>query len=150
MDSLVYVSNVAKRRPPENRKPTSSEIAYYLPVLLEEIRLVDPEFIVLAGAVPLMAILGLSGISKVRGQWFEDYVCGRTRRVMPIFHPSYLLRNQTKKLEMKVSACSRTLRACVDMDAIESILTWLSLRLNVCMSRRGMPSRVVGVCADRH
>lgn len=102
MDRHVYITNVAKRRPPENRTPTPEEVDYYLPLLMEEIRLVDPAIIILAGATPLRAILNLSGISKVRGQKFAVEYAGRARDVMPIFHPAYLLRNAIKKHEMKV------------------------------------------------
>jgi uracil-DNA glycosylase len=102
MDRHIYISNVAKRRPPENRNPTPEEIAFYLPLLLEEIRLVNPSMIILAGATPLKALLDMTGITKVRGHWFSVELMGRMRMLMPIFHPSYLLRNATKKFDMKV------------------------------------------------
>lgn len=102
MNEQVYLTNVAKRRPPDNRNPTQEEINYYLPLLHEEIRLVDPGIIVLAGAVPLAAVLNLTGITKKRGTVFEVERGGRLRDVMPIFHPAYLLRNAAKKAEMKV------------------------------------------------
>lgn len=98
----IYVTNVAKRRPLNNRKPTRKEIAYYLPSLLEEIRLVDPSIIILAGSTPLNALYGWDKrITKVRGQWFElDDEASRIRVVMPVFHPSYLLRVEAKKSDM--------------------------------------------------
>lgn len=102
MDRQVYVTNIAKRRPPNNRNPTSSEIEFYLPWLLEEIRLVDPGIIILAGSIPLQAVLNLSGITKKRGHVFSVERAGRVRQVMPVFHPAYLLRNPAKKAEMKV------------------------------------------------
>jgi uracil-DNA glycosylase len=102
MDKHVYLTNVAKRRPPDNRNPSDSEIEFYMPLLLEEIRLVDPSLIVLAGAIPLRAVLNLTGITKVRGQIFSVHRAGRVREVMPVFHPAYLLRNVSKKAEMKV------------------------------------------------
>jgi uracil-DNA glycosylase len=112
MDMHVYVTNVAKRRPPDNRNPTPDEIAFYLPLLFEEIRLVDPTIIILAGAIPLKAVLDVTGITKVRGQWFSTELMGRSRMVMPVFHPSYLLRNATKKFDMKVR---RTLHPPTDI-----------------------------------
>jgi uracil-DNA glycosylase len=87
MDRHIYISNVAK---------------FYLPLLLEEIRLVNPSMIILAGATPLKALLDMTGITKVRGHWFSVELMGSVRMLMPIFHPSYLLRNATKKFDMKV------------------------------------------------
>ena len=92
-----YVTNVAKRRPANNRDPTAAEIAYYLGFLEEEIRLVDPAIVVLTGRHATRALLGADvakeGISKIRGRWRRDR---RGRRIMPMFHPSYLLRNPQK------------------------------------------------------
>jgi DNA polymerase len=93
----VFITNAVFRLPPGDdgkplRKPTSDEIVYYKPYLLEIIRLVDPAIILLTGNVATEAILGLTGITKLRGQWTE----WEGRWVMPIFHPAYLLRNQSK------------------------------------------------------
>ena len=86
----VYITNVVKRRPPENRDPTPEEINFYAPYLFEEIRLVDPKIIMLTGRYAMLTILGEKrGITKVRGQWFER----GGRWIMPMFHPAYLLRN---------------------------------------------------------
>lgn len=94
----VFVTNAVFRLPPGDggkplRKPTSDEISYYKPYLLEIIRLVDPEIMLLTGNVATEAILGKVGITKLRGEWYEWY----NRWVMPIFHPAYLLRNQSRK-----------------------------------------------------
>jgi uracil-DNA glycosylase len=97
----VYVTNVGKRRPPENRPPTDGEVAAYLPLLEEEIRLVDPGIIVLAGAVALKAVLGIKGISRVRGKIMAVERAGKLRQVIPVFHPAYLLRRQSAKHDMK-------------------------------------------------
>lgn len=86
----VFVTNSVFRRPRDNRKPTTEEIEWYRPWLLEIIRLVDPRIILLTGAVALQSVLDeRRGITKVRGEWFD----WQGRRVMPIFHPAYLLRN---------------------------------------------------------
>mmetsp|Transcript_42913 Transcript_42913/g.167739 ORF Transcript_42913/g.167739 Transcript_42913/m.167739 type:complete len:159 (+) Transcript_42913:2849-3325(+) len=87
----VYVTNTVKRRPKDNRDPTRDEIEWYLPYLSEEVRLVDPHVIVCSGKVAMTTVLPDvdSRISKVRGQWFDRW----GRLVMPVFHPSYLLRN---------------------------------------------------------
>jgi len=93
----VFISNSVFRMPPGDddksfRKPTNDEIAYYQPYLLEIIRLVDPKIMLLIGNVATQSILGKTGITKLRGQWFD----WNGRHVMPIFHPSYLLRNPTR------------------------------------------------------
>lgn len=89
----VFVTNSVFRRPPQNRRPTTEEIAYYQPWMLEIVRLVDPAVILACGGVAAQSLLGEKrGITKIRGQWFEWH----GRRVMPIFHPAYLLRNPTK------------------------------------------------------
>ena len=93
LDRDVYICNVVRCRPPENRTPTRDEIAACLPYLLEQLRLVDPKIILLTGATAVKALIGnKQGITKIRGQWMEwdDRLC------MPIFHPAYLLRNQAR------------------------------------------------------
>ncbi len=85
----LYIANVIKCRPPQNRKPTRTEIERCLPWLHQQLDLVDPPLVVLAGATALQAVLGIKGgISKLRGQWIEQ----QGRAYLPIFHPSYLLR----------------------------------------------------------
>lgn len=85
----LYICNVIKCRPPNNRKPTAKEISQCRPWLEEQIASVNPSLVLLAGATALQTLLGVkSGISKLRGQWHERE--GKT--FMPVFHPSYLLR----------------------------------------------------------
>lgn len=93
VENDVYVTNVVKRRPPENRDPTPDEINYYQPFLMEQIRLLNPGIIMLTGRYAMLTILGEKrGITKVRGQWFER----DGRWIMPVFHPAYLLRNPSR------------------------------------------------------
>lgn len=94
----LFISNSVFRMPPGDggknfRKPTNEEIAYYQPYLLEIIRLVDPKILLLTGNVATQSLLGLTGITKLRGQWHE----WNGRKIMPIFHPSYLLRNPSRQ-----------------------------------------------------
>ena len=90
----VYFCNVVKCRPPQNRRPTKAEIQENLPWLYQQIKLVNPKIIVLVGATALEAILkNKSPISILRGKWIN----WDGRLVMPIFHPAYLLRNQSKE-----------------------------------------------------
>jgi DNA polymerase len=97
-DEDVYITNSVFRMPPGEggnafRKPTNREIEAYRPYLLEIIRLADPPILLLAGNVACQSILGKTGITKLRGEWHQ--ILGRW--VMPIFHPSYLLRNPSRK-----------------------------------------------------
>ena len=89
----VYITNSVFRMPPGEdgkpfRKPTTEEINYYRPYVFEIIRLVDPRVILLTGNVASQSVLGKTGITSLRGKWTE--MDGRW--IMPIFHPSYLLR----------------------------------------------------------
>jgi len=94
MTKDVYICNTVKCRPPNNRVPTPVETTTCKPYLLEQIRLIDPKIILLTGATSLKSILAEKlSITKVRGQWYE----WEGRLVMPIFHPSYLLRNQSRE-----------------------------------------------------
>lgn len=90
----VYVANIVKCRPPNNRVPTDDEVAACKPYLLEQIRLIDPKIILLTGATAVKAITGdKRGITKIRGEWSQ----WEGRWVMPILHPAYLLRNPSRK-----------------------------------------------------
>ncbi len=95
----AYICNVVKCRPPENRKPTPLEMAACRPWLLRQIALVDPAVIVLTGATALEGVLGVKGgITQLRGRWQEgrgEVLAGRW--LLPIFHPSYLLRNPSRE-----------------------------------------------------
>lgn len=89
-DGDVYIVNIIKCRPPNNRVPTSSEIATCKPYLLEQIRIVDPKIIILVGATAVRGLTGnQTGITKLRGNWLK----WEKRLCMPILHPAYLLRN---------------------------------------------------------
>lgn len=90
----VFIANVIKCRPPKNRHPTAKEIEACKPYLLEQIRILDPKIILLTGATALKGLLSdKRPISKIRGQWIE----WEGRLCMPIFHPSYLLRNPSRE-----------------------------------------------------
>ena len=92
----VYFCNVIKCRPPNNRKPTNKEINIHKPWLLQQIKLVDPKFIILTGSTAMKTILEVNNpISNLRGKWFQK----NGREIMPIFHPSYLLRFPSKESE---------------------------------------------------
>ncbi len=93
----VFITNAVFRLPPGEggkplRRPTNDEIEFYKPFLLEIIRLIDPLIILITGNVATQSLLGLTGITKLRGKWY-DY---QGRPTMPIFHPAYLLRNPSR------------------------------------------------------
>ncbi len=89
----VFITNVVKCRPPENRPPLPEEVEACRPYLCAQIRLLAPRVIVTLGAVPLRSLLGLEGISRYRGQW-QDY---EGIPVMPTFHPAHLLHTPSAK-----------------------------------------------------
>ena len=91
----VYITNVLPWRPPSNRTPDKDEIAMMLPFLERHVALVNPEIIVLMGNTPCQALLGRTGITRMRGSWTE--VLGKP--CLPMFHPAYLLRNPIAKRE---------------------------------------------------
>ena len=90
----VYICNVVKCRPPENRTPEKGEIATCLPFLLRQIETIRPRVIVCLGSVAAQALLGTNrSISHYRGEWLEF----RGARLMATYHPAYLLRNPNAK-----------------------------------------------------
>lgn len=91
----VYITNVMPWRPPSNRTPDNEEIAMMLPFLERHIALVDPDVVILMGNTPCQALLGRTGITRIRGTWTE--VLGKP--CLPMFHPAYLLRNTAAKRE---------------------------------------------------
>lgn len=91
----VYITNVLPWRPPSNRTPDAAEIAMMLPFLERHIALADPDILVVMGNTPCQALLGRTGITRMRGQWVE--VLGKP--CLPMFHPAYLLRNTIAKRE---------------------------------------------------
>ena len=94
----VYVCNIVKCRPPENRKPEPDEMASCMPYLREQLELIGPEVIVALGATAVQGLFGTSeGITRLRGRW---KLYGGRVPVMPTFHPAYLLRSPGAKREV--------------------------------------------------
>jgi uracil-DNA glycosylase len=94
----VYVCNIVKCRPPENRKPEPEEMAACMPYLEEQLSTLRPQVIVALGATAVQGIFGTSeGITRLRGRWklYKGEV-----PVMPTFHPAFLLRNPAAKKEV--------------------------------------------------
>lgn len=94
--SQLYIANVVKCRPPNNRKPVRDEMEMCLPYLRQQIGLIKPKIIVGLGGTAMEGLLGRPvGITRMRGVW-QDY---GGIKLMPTYHPSYLLRDPSKKKE---------------------------------------------------
>jgi DNA polymerase len=90
----IFITNVVKCRPPGNRVPTIEEMVACEDILKSQIALLNPRIIVCLGATPTKWILKTGeSISSIRGKWFD----WKGIQVMPMFHPSYLLRNPSRK-----------------------------------------------------
>lgn len=90
----VYIANVVKCRPPENRNPEPDEVASCEPFLKKQIDLVRPEIIIALGKFAVQALLQTKvPITKLRGSWQRYHGI----KLMPTFHPAYLLRNPGDK-----------------------------------------------------
>lgn len=95
--SQVYICNVVKCRPPENRQPEKDEIAICSPFLFRQLDVIKPRVIVCLGATALQALFGADvSISRLRGKWI-DY---RGTQLLPTYHPAYLLRNPAAKADV--------------------------------------------------
>lgn len=93
----VYIANIVKCRPPNNRAPLPEEMEACLPYLRQQIGLIRPRTIIAMGATAIKGLLGKTvGITRLRGTW-QEY---EGIRLMPTFHPSYLLRDPSKKKDV--------------------------------------------------
>ena len=93
----VYIANVIKCRPPENRNPEPDELDACRPYIRKQIELVRPRVIVALGRFGLQSLTGKSyAITAIRGSWLEY----EGVKMMPTFHPSYLLRNPAAKKDV--------------------------------------------------
>ena len=93
----VYICNVVKCRPPQNRAPEPDEVETCSPYLLRQIDAINPKVIVCLGAVAAKALLQTTrGISHFRGEWQE----WRGHKLMATYHPAYLLRNPPAKADV--------------------------------------------------
>lgn len=91
----TYICNVVKCRPPGNRVPLPEEMAKCRPFLDAQIEFIKPKIILLAGSTAVQAVLKVKEpISRLRGKWFEH---PSGAKLMAVFHPSYLLRNDSRE-----------------------------------------------------
>ena len=92
----VYIANIVKCRPPQNRNPEPDEAKACMDYLRNQVLLIKPKIIVLLGSVALKNILGEEyGITNSRGRWIEK----KGIWYMPTFHPAALLRDESKKID---------------------------------------------------
>jgi DNA polymerase len=90
----VYIANVVKCRPPENRAPEKDEVSACLPFLQRQVDSIAPKVVVCLGSVAAQSLLGTNkSISRFRGEWLDF----RGARLMATYHPAYLLRNPHAK-----------------------------------------------------
>lgn len=96
----VYIANTVKCRPPNNRTPNSDELLACQDFLIRQIQLIQPKILVLLGSAALRSVIGNEiTITKARGQWLSKSVnyMDDDLYIMPMFHPSYLLRYASKE-----------------------------------------------------
>jgi uracil-DNA glycosylase family 4 len=99
IDKDIYVCNIIKCRPPNNRRPTEDEVNCCIDYLEEQLQVVGPKVIVALGNTAVSGLINTTyGISKIRGTFFKR---GKTL-VMPTYHPSYLLRYGSPTSEPQV------------------------------------------------
>lgn len=109
----VYICNVVKCRPPNNRTPNPDEVAGCIPYLQEQLQIVEPEVIVALGRTAAEHL----GVAEAGRRWRGVWGHWEQRRVMPTYHPAYLLRNPENKrvvwqdLQAVVKAMGRSLPA---------------------------------------
>jgi uracil-DNA glycosylase len=90
----LYITNMVKYRPPNNRNPTPQETLVSEPLLLEQIKLIRPQIIATLGNVPTQYFLKTKdGITKTHGKWAE----WQGIKIFPLYHPAYLLRNPSRE-----------------------------------------------------
>ena len=93
----VYIANIVKCRPPENRLPEKDEIATCAPFLFRQLGAISPKVVVCLGACAAHTLLATNqSISRFRGEWFDF----RGMRLLATYHPAYLLRNPAAKSEV--------------------------------------------------
>ncbi|MCF1504448.1 uracil-DNA glycosylase [Afifella sp. H1R] len=96
--SGVYIANTIPWRPPGNRDPSPMERAICRPFIQQQIRLADPDFLILLGNAAAKEMLDTTmGITRLRGRWIDFDTGARQVRAMATFHPAYLLRNPLQK-----------------------------------------------------
>lgn len=113
--NTVYITNTIKCRPPGNRNPNAEEISSCREYLEAQLLLLHPDIVVTMGNIPTKALLNTSeGITSLRGKWQE----WRGIKLLPMFHPSYLLRAEGREDELRLKGLTwddvKALKAAID------------------------------------
>jgi len=116
----VWISNIVKVRPPENRDPTPEEIAAFRPYLNEEIKLIDPEIVVTLGRFSMAKFLPDVKISQVHGRLHKVQWEGKLLYIMPMYHPAAGLRSTQVKESF-----------IADFKKVPKILNWIKQQQQV-------------------
>lgn len=111
----VYIANIVKARPPDNRDPLPNEIKAYKPYLDGEIAIIQPKLIVTLGRFSMAKFLPDVFISQVHGRLHKVIWQGQTQYVLPQYHPAAALRGNNVKATF-----------VADMAKIPKVLTWIS------------------------
>ena len=111
----VYISNIVKARPPENRDPTPAEIEAYRPFLNQEIKILDPKIIITLGRFSMAKFLPEVKVSHVHGRLHRVTWEGQPLYVLPMYHPAAGLRSGTVKSAF-----------IADFQKLPKIMQWLS------------------------
>ena len=93
----VYISNMVRFRPPNNRPPTPGELATFEPYVSEELEIVQPKLVVTLGRFAMEKFLPEEKISKIHGQMRTVEWHGKTIRLFPIYHPAAALRSSSMR-----------------------------------------------------
>lgn len=96
----VYITNVVKYRPPNNRDPSAGEVAEFLPYLLRQLEIINPKVVITLGRISMEHFLPDVKISDVHGRVFEVDFMGREVTFAPLYHPAVALRNGSMRAEL--------------------------------------------------
>jgi DNA polymerase len=97
----VYLCNILRCRPPDNRKPTEDEAKNCKPFLDLQLEVIAPDYIVCLGATAATGLLGLTGpVGAMRGRWYSHKVGDKEIKALVTYHPSFLLRNPPAKADV--------------------------------------------------
>jgi DNA polymerase len=113
----VYISNIVKVRPPENRDPTPEEITAYKPYLDQEIEIIQPKLIITLGRLSMGKFLPDVKISEVHGRLHKIHWNHTQLFILPMYHPAAALRNPTMQASFKT-----------DFQKIPKILEWIKTK----------------------
>jgi uracil-DNA glycosylase family 4 len=100
--SDVFITNLVKCRPPDNRTPLPDEVQTFKPLLLQEIKIIRPQIIATLGSSALQGLIERPvSITKIHGRPIEYYSMNEKIPLIPLYHPAYILRNQSAEIDFQ-------------------------------------------------